>query len=266
MLSRFDKYRGLKSFRTSPWDPKESLPQDYSRVYAFENFTRAHKRAVATQQQAGSLSDPDGIPASSFVRVFVSGVDGAMGAQVSQRVKETTVGGRPPIVAVGLMQHECKLSVMHLLLKKAKGYDEPIASKEELVVSAGAWLCCFLPDSSASCPLARVLDGSTYKLPCTVGVRTFTTRPIFSQHGRADKHKMERFLRPGEYMVASCYAPIAYPQLPVLVFKAADPEAPFGPGRRTRLAATGSLHSCNPDRSGAQDTAGDTCLVLFRGP
>jgi pre-rRNA-processing protein TSR1 len=106
-------------------------------VYAFQNFARAHKRAVTAQQHAGSLSDPDGVPASSLVRVFVSGVGSAVGAQVALRVLETTEGGRPPLVAVGLMQHECKLSVMHLMLKKAKGYDEPIASKEELIISTG---------------------------------------------------------------------------------------------------------------------------------
>lgn len=44
--ARFQKFRGLKSFRTSAWDAKEGLPQEYSRVFAFQNFARAKKRAV----------------------------------------------------------------------------------------------------------------------------------------------------------------------------------------------------------------------------
>ncbi len=50
--------RGLKSLRTSPWDPKESLPADYARVFAFENFKRAHKRAKEAQQRATAEQDP----------------------------------------------------------------------------------------------------------------------------------------------------------------------------------------------------------------
>ncbi len=56
--------------------------------------------------------------------------------------------------------------MLHFGLRKATGYSDPLASKEELLF--------------------------------VTGVRSFTTRPVFSSDDHnADKHKMERFLHEG---------------------------------------------------------------------
>jgi pre-rRNA-processing protein TSR1 len=35
---RFARYRALQSFRSSPWHPKENLPQNYARIFQFADF------------------------------------------------------------------------------------------------------------------------------------------------------------------------------------------------------------------------------------
>jgi pre-rRNA-processing protein TSR1 len=65
---RFQKFRGLQSFRTSPWDPKENLPIDYARIFQFEDFQRTAKRVVKEARRQ------DAVAPGSFVTIFVRNV------------------------------------------------------------------------------------------------------------------------------------------------------------------------------------------------
>ena len=53
--TRFQRYRGLRSFRTSPWDPYENLPRDYARIFQFEDFKRT-ERAVRRKAEENSVA------------------------------------------------------------------------------------------------------------------------------------------------------------------------------------------------------------------
>lgn len=54
--TRFQKYRGLESFRTSPWDPKENLPIDYSRIIEFADYDRRRKHIYKERKDIGGVA------------------------------------------------------------------------------------------------------------------------------------------------------------------------------------------------------------------
>jgi pre-rRNA-processing protein TSR1 len=224
---RFGKYRGLKSFRTSKWDAKESLPLEYARVYAFENPKRTEKRAKAAALRAGlktvkmNLNSMDmdvdtnnsiigGVAdVGDYVCLHIAAVPEDVATELVARVNTNTAA--PPLTVTGLLQHETKLSVVNFGIRKLASYTPPLPNKERLLF--------------------------------ITGVRGFFTCPVFSsdEHG-ADKFKMERFLHQGHAAIASVYAPISYGPLPLLAFR-----IPFDGGKPV-LVATGALRNCDPDR------------------
>jgi len=44
------RYRGLKSFRTSPWDADEDLPADYARIFQFKDFKCMRRNLLSTKE------------------------------------------------------------------------------------------------------------------------------------------------------------------------------------------------------------------------
>jgi pre-rRNA-processing protein TSR1 len=51
--TRFARFRGLKSFRTSPWDPYENLPVDYAKIFGFEDYDKTGRRVLREGREVG---------------------------------------------------------------------------------------------------------------------------------------------------------------------------------------------------------------------
>ncbi|XP_022690713.1 pre-rRNA-processing protein TSR1 homolog [Varroa jacobsoni] len=190
--TRFQRFRGLKSFHSSPWDPKENLPRDYARIFQFKNFTRVRRKVTRISEE-----DCDGAQPGTYITVYIK--------NVPRRVDRH----RSPLIVFGLFEHEQKMSVLNVTIKRHQTFNLPIRSKERLIFH--------------------------------IGFRRFANCPIFSQHTMGTKHKLERFLPAEGVCVASMFAPITFPPAPVLVFQ----ESPNG---AQRLVATGVVLSANPDR------------------
>uniref|UniRef100_A0AAR2M2D8 Pre-rRNA-processing protein TSR1 homolog n=1 Tax=Pygocentrus nattereri TaxID=42514 RepID=A0AAR2M2D8_PYGNA len=121
--TRFQRYRGLKSFRSSPWDPMENLPLNYSRIFQFQNFERTRRRILAE-----AAAEEQGAMVGWYVTLHIE--------DVPSSVMESFQAGKP-LLLVSLLPHEQKMSVMHVLVRRHPSFTEPVASKEELIFQCG---------------------------------------------------------------------------------------------------------------------------------
>lgn len=121
---RFQKYRGLESFRTSPWDSKENLPTDYARIFQFENFDRTRKRIFKESQEI------EGAMPGWYITIHV------MNVRRNLFTAFCTLENRP-LVLFGLLPNEHKMSVLNVVLKHTNTISIPIKSKERLIFQCG---------------------------------------------------------------------------------------------------------------------------------
>ena len=181
---RFARYRGLASFRATPWDANESLPEDYGRIYQFSNFPRTISRLLKESQQA-----PPTLQAGQYVQFVLRPVvdAAAIPADLSERI-----AAMPFLLVSGLHEHEHKMSVVHVVIQRSRHVDreEPITSKEPMLLD--------------------------------FGFRKVLARPIFSQHGNGDKHRFLKYLPSADFCVATFYGRVAFPPSPCLVYRPQD--------------------------------------------
>lgn len=119
---RFQKFRGLQSFRTSTWDYNENLPVDYSRIFQFQNFFHTKKR-ILKEEREGALP-------GWYVIVHIK--------DVPRFLYNSQLTSQSPLVLFGLLPHEQKMSVVNIVIKShSNGHYRAIRSKERLIFHIG---------------------------------------------------------------------------------------------------------------------------------
>lgn len=117
---RFQRYRGMRSLRTSPWDPYENLPRDYARIFQFEDFKRTERAVRRRAEQEGGGLEPG-------MRVTV----------LIQEVPQEAANCKSSFVLFALLQHEHKKSVLNFTVQRNTEYEGSVRSKDSLILCVG---------------------------------------------------------------------------------------------------------------------------------
>lgn len=120
---RFQKYRGLESFKTSKWDVNEDLPLDYARIFRFKNFNHTRRRVLQFKPEEEYL-----VPKDRYVTIVI--------ADVPKEVLERHES-HDPLIITGLLPNEQKMSVMNILVKPSFKNSAVVKNKDLLMFQVG---------------------------------------------------------------------------------------------------------------------------------
>ena len=219
---RFQRFRGLKSFRNTPWDAYENLPIDYSRIFQFQNFNKTRSKVFKDLNNLDD--DPCVVSSGIYATIHIANVPLEAFTEYSQDSSK-------PRILFSLLPHEHKMSVASFTITRPS-----INSIAESLASAAAknddMASILGTDSktedgiSISLPSFKLPDDyivkSKEQVVMCCGFRRYLIKPIYSIESRGSSNnvnKFVRFLQPGTTSIASCYAPIQFAPTPITLFK-----------------------------------------------
>lgn len=211
---RLARFRGLKNLKISPWETSEDRPfepENWRRLLQFGDHKGSKNRIIR--------------------EALIGGVNPGIRVDVHLRAVPASLRHKTqPLSLFSLLRHEHKHTVVNVNLTLNSSVEQPLKSKEELIVQCGA--------------------------------RRMVVNPIFSAGDNTPNnvHKFDRFLHPGRSATATWIGPMTWGAVPILVFKnkpleenpeildSADAkQEPLATGR-LELIGTGTVVAPDPDR------------------
>eukprot|EP00923_Selenidium_pygospionis_P002410 GHVN01003727.1.p1 GENE.GHVN01003727.1~~GHVN01003727.1.p1 ORF type:complete len:900 (+),score=164.61 GHVN01003727.1:69-2768(+) len=213
---RFQKYQGLKSWRSSKWDNKMELPVEYGRITEFENF---NKTSLLELRTASAECRSMGLVGLRVCLVLIPfGQFMQSSSPTPSQTEPHPYSLTAPLVSLRgplLKIEDDKNNKSHLVLQ----HDQP------LVVSSVIPLEMKVSVAHCQVTREREFEGalpSKKTVEIQSGFRRFLAKPIFSEVPGVrsqDKYRYERFLHPGTTRTASFYGPSIFTSpTPVLMF------------------------------------------------
>lgn len=202
---RLARYRGLKSLKTSRWDTDEDRPHEP------EDWNRLlqvpdYKKS---KKQATREALVGGVQPGKRVHVHVRNVP----LVLRQHQSHNNAG--KPLALFSLLRHEQKRTIVNFTITLGSSHPGPIKSKNDLMLQCGP--------------------------------RRFLVNPLFSQTGKTanNVHKFQRYLHPGQTVMATFIAPLTWGSVPALFFQ---PSSSSSSASSYNLIATGTSQPPDPSR------------------
>lgn len=121
---RLQKYRGLKSLRTSVWEKDEDRahqPEDWSRLLQIPDYQSSRSRATREALVGG-------VEPGTRVHIYIKGIS---------PIVEKNYNPKSPVTLFSLLRHENKKTAVNYLINLSSDYHRSIKAKEEMIVQCG---------------------------------------------------------------------------------------------------------------------------------